>query len=237
MIEKGQHITPAIPHLRRGIAQPLCVILKMKKLLIILSVISLLTNCADSINESKIDAKSKFEVNTQPIKKEDSVNTPDIALDSSMTIEEAAKKILAGENYYRWNDSYLLSLIDSLNSNDKISRNYYFKVFNKIMDKSDGYVSEAIGVDALEYTSYHTKEFIEWSSALTIEQLDSWAYHVGIEIYLSSQSNEVEGDDMKNGENYADLLRQNCISCRTDQITRLNRFIKSTLQTVERVSK
>ena len=51
---------------------------------------------------------------------------PSYYLDSSMTMEVAAKRILAGGNFYRWNDTYLLSLIDSLNSKNKASSKYYF---------------------------------------------------------------------------------------------------------------
>ncbi|PIQ22737.1 MAG: hypothetical protein COW65_01415 [Cytophagales bacterium CG18_big_fil_WC_8_21_14_2_50_42_9] len=208
----------------------------MKKLLGILAITSLLASCTESGIEIKKKADFISEANSQQIEKENSAKTSDVALDSSMTMEEAAKKILSGENYNRWNDTYLLSLIDSLNSNNKESRKYYFKVFNKIMDKADGYVSEAIGTSALKYTSNHTIEFIEWSRELTEKQLDSWAYHVGVEISLSSQSNDLGGDDMEYGKSYANLLRQNCKTCSIDKTRRLEEFTTSTLQTVKRVS-
>ena len=212
----------------------------MRKYLLVFILLSFLISCADSGRESiKEDKDAEVVYKEKPAKEHlqgNSLIKQSSHLDSSMTMIEAAEKILVGENYNRWNDTYLLSLIDSLNSINKTKRKYYFKVFNKIMEKADGYVSEAIGMSALKYTSNHTQEFINWSKELKPVQFDSWAYHVGVEISLSNVSNGEEVEDLEKGMSYAKLLRENCKTCDKVEKKRLENFIAAILQTVERVS-
>lgn len=52
-------------------------------------------------------------------------------------------------------------LMDSLHSDNKEARDFYFNVFEKIVKKSDGALSEVIGAYAQEYIENYPKEFFQ----------------------------------------------------------------------------
>jgi hypothetical protein len=86
------------------------------------------------------------------------------------------------------------------------------------MEKSDGALAEAIGLPALTYVENHTKEFIELSSSLNEDQFETWANHIGVEIFLSSEENP-----LKEAEDYYSKLKTNCKDCSSKQKERLEK--------------
>ena len=110
-------------------------------------------------------------------------------------------------------------VMDSLESKRLEDRKFYFNVFLNIKKKADGALGEAIGSPAFSYTKNHTKEFLEFSSELTKEEFESWAYDVGVEIFLSSN-----GDPTKDAQDYFKKLKSNCLNCTVEEKELLERF-------------
>jgi hypothetical protein len=112
-------------------------------------------------------------------------------------------------------------MLDSLSSDSKQSRQFYFKVFNKIMNKADGEVAESIGGYALTYVQNYPQEFLDNSRAFSKNQLEAWAGNIGIELYLSSN----ESDNVKEAfDQMVVLFNDNCKGCNSSQRNRLKDF-------------
>jgi len=109
--------------------------------------------------------------------------------------------------------------MDSLSSKNANTRNYYFPVFLKILDKSDGALGEAIGQYAMTYIEKYPKEFAEKSKSITNEQFKSWAYHTGYELYFTYATD-------KKAKRWISSMIKNCSNCDTTQLKRLEEFNK-----------
>lgn len=78
-------------------------------------------------------------------------------------------------------------LMDSLNSDNKEARDFYFHVFEKIVKKSDGALSEVVGAYAQQYIENYPAEFFQKynccdSSSQCCDELINIANHVTYEI-------------------------------------------------------
>ena len=123
----------------------------------------------------------------------------------------------------------IYKMLDSLSSDLKPTRQFYFGVFNKIMNKADGEVAESIGGYALTYVQNYPKEFLENSRTLSKNQFEAWASNIGIELYLSSS----ESDNVK--ETYDQmvvLFNDNCKDCIGYFRSRLKEFTNLIWQTI-----
>lgn len=118
-------------------------------------------------------------------------------------------------------------LLDSLSAQKRKSRDFYFKVFNKIMDRSGGAMSDAIGDYALSYVESYPGEFLENSKSFSANRLETWASHIGIELFLSS------GDPKDVYEKTTQLFHANCKGCDAAALARLNEFNKLIWTTIE----
>jgi hypothetical protein len=115
----------------------------------------------------------------------------------------------------------ICNMLDSLSSDLKASRQFYFRVFNKVMNKADGEVAESIGGYALTYVQNYPKEFLENSQSFSRNQLEAWAGNIGIELYLSSH----EGDNVKEAfDQMVVLFNDNCKGCNNSHKNRLKEF-------------
>jgi hypothetical protein len=124
----------------------------------------------------------------------------------------------------------IYNMLDSLSSDIKSSRQFYFKAFNKIMNKADGEVAESIGGYALTYVQNYPKEFIENSQSFSRNQLEAWAGNIGIELYLSSS----ESDNVKEAfDQMVVLFTDNCKGCNSAQKNRLKEFNNLVWRTIK----
>lgn len=104
--------------------------------------------------------------------------------DSTKSIKEVGIEILGGAPIFGNNEKYLFQLMDSLIVKNSNERAFYFKVFKKIVEKSDGYVSEAIGLYALKYLENYPNEFF----SLSDEEIKSFMGYIAYEVRLSENN-------------------------------------------------
>lgn len=160
-----------------------------------------------------------------------SVNDYDISKDSTFkpainkpvarqekSLRHIGELVLKDSVQYLADEVTAFMLLDSLLAKSKISRDFYFKVFNKIMERSGGMLDDAVGDYALTYVENYPKDFLDNSKDFNEDKLASWAGNIGIELFLSSQ-NQKEAFEKSTG-----LSKTNCKSCDQQQLARLDSF-------------
>ena len=109
--------------------------------------------------------------------------------------------------------------MDSINSSNVDSRNFYFPVFLKIVDKADGALAESVGEPLQIYVEKFPNEFIERANNLSDEQLQSLASYIGFELYD-------DYDTEKGDYDWRDKILKKCSDCNSIQLDKLKQFIK-----------
>jgi hypothetical protein len=90
-------------------------------------------------------------------------------------------------------DSKMLSITDSLFTQNQKTDLFYFIVFTKSMNGADGFYSEALGQSALKFLRSKTETFADYfniAPKLDVTDLDNWASCVYSEIMISRESEE-----------------------------------------------
>lgn len=123
----------------------------------------------------------------------------------------------------------IFSMLDSLTSTSKQTRQFYLPVFSKIMNTADGELAEAVGGYALTFVQNYPKEFVEASGTFSKNQLDAWASNIGIEIFLASDQNENVKEAF---EQIVIVFNDNCKDCNTAQKNKLKQFTNLVWRTV-----
>jgi len=109
--------------------------------------------------------------------------------------------------------------MDSLSAENAPTRAFYFPVFNKIVRKSDGALSEVVGQYIMKYIEAFPKEFADKYKSLHEDALKSWASYVAYELnFLYGTPEQAEGW-------MADIISK-CTNCDKDQKNRLQKFNK-----------
>lgn len=114
------------------------------------------------------------------------------ALDNS-TIDSYYKDIYQTEKLIFTTDNKMLSITDSLFTNTPETELFYFIVFTKSMNGSDGFYSESIGVSSFNFITQRTEQFAEFfyiTPKLNEKDLDNWAEYIYNEIQISSENQE-----------------------------------------------
>ena len=100
--------------------------------------------------------------------------------------------------------------MDSINSKNKETRDYFFPVFRKIVDKSDGALAEVVGSYVLEYVKNYPKELADRfkcysTSGLCRYEFKRLASYAGEETMMRNERQK-EYDDLVNQmtKNYKD---------------------------------
>ncbi len=114
--------------------------------------------------------------------------------------------------------------MDSISSINKQTRDFFFPVFLKIISKSDGALSEAVGSYVMKYVENHTKEFTERSKSITDSSFKSMAYFAAYEVGYEYEESP---------EKWTNLILNKCKKCDSTQLSRLKLFTKIVLETVE----
>ena len=144
----------------------------------------------------------------------------------SLPAETIGQMILDGKLIPSDNE-YTFRMMDSLQTVHGSKRKFYFGVFNKIMDRADGALGEAVGDYALTYVEQNPKLFIGFISAYPSERFETWASHIGIELFLSSN------DSKSSYDKFSQSFITNCKNCNTATINKLKRFNKLVWQTMK----
>lgn len=109
------------------------------------------------------------------------------------TIDEYYKEIFRHNKLFPADDRKMLSITEKLFTNDPDKDLFFFIVFTKSMNGSDGFNSEAIGLSAFRFVTEKTIEFVDYFSNapnLNEQDMDSWAEYVYGEIQISREDEE-----------------------------------------------
>lgn len=209
---------------------------------------AMLASCGNSSSvkvSGKKDSASSAATNTPP---STTVPTPgDYELETDTVAEKPSRpaprniralpvkkvgELILSDSIKAINDEVVsFMLLDSLSAESRRSRDFYFKVFNKIMDHSGGALSDAIGDYALSYVESYPNEFLANSRNFSGNRLETWASHIGIELFLSS------GDVKDIYDKTTQSFQTNCKGCDAATLARLNDFNKLIWTTIEQNKK
>jgi hypothetical protein len=127
-------------------------------------------------------------------------------------------------------DNYItFKCMDSLTSKQKKTRDYYFPIFIKIVDKADGALAEVVGSHALSYTKKYPKELADrYKCCSTTEEcckeLEGFSSYVGTEIMMADDHKK-EYNNLKNEmtKNYKDWKTNKTLKVLIDKIDEIRR--------------
>lgn len=111
------------------------------------------------------------------------------------SIDHYYKEVYQKEKLILTDDIKMLSITDSLFTTDSETDLFYFIVFTKSMNGSDGFYSEALGLSAFKYVTEKTEWFADYfniSPKLTDKDMDNWAYSIYGEIQITKGNNELK---------------------------------------------
>lgn len=111
------------------------------------------------------------------------------------TIDNYFKDVYHQEKLIPADDNKMLSITDSLFTTDEKTDLFYFIVFTKSMNGSDGFYSEALGISAFNFVSKNTEWFADYfniAPKLTNKDMDNWANYVYGEIQISREGEELK---------------------------------------------
>ena len=160
-------------------------------------------NSSDSVKTVKIDSFyiDESEINSSEWKEYKSDSTVSkspmqVELDNALgneSIDKYYKEAYQQEKLISADDNKMLSITDSLFTNDTETDLFYFIVFTKSMNGSDGFYSEALGLSTFDFVTKKTEWFADYfniAPKLTDQDMDNWAYYVYGEIQISRESEE-----------------------------------------------
>ena len=108
-------------------------------------------------------------------------------------VDQYFKDIVTQEKLIHADDNKMLSVPENISSANPDKHFFYFMVFTKSMNGSDGFYSEAIGLAAYEYVTTNTEQFAEYfnnAPNLTDKDMDNWAKYIYSEIQISASDSE-----------------------------------------------
>jgi hypothetical protein len=191
-----------------------------------------LASCGDTLTTTEVSTDSTSNIvdrdplpgnsltdSTQP-------NTTRYSLEQ-LPMREVAELILK-DSIRPTSSPIIYKMLDSLSSDSKLTRQYYFKVFNKIMNKADGEIAESIGGYALTYVQNYPKEFLDNTKGFSKNSIEAWASNIGIELFLVSNENVKAAYDQ-----VVVLFNDNCKDCNAYYKGRLKEFNAMILQTIQ----
>ncbi|UKJ05806.1 hypothetical protein [Solitalea lacus] len=140
------------------------------------------------------------------------------------TIDNYYKEIYRQEKLIIRDDNKMLSITKNLFTKDNNKDLFYFIVFTKSMNGSDGFYSEAVGLSAFEFVTNYTEQFADYFNVapkLTDHDMDNWANYIYGEIQISREKQENQA--IKELENQ---LLENVKLSRPEYKVVIERFIK-----------
>lgn len=140
------------------------------------------------------------------------------------TIDNYYKEIYRQEKLIKADDNKMLSVTENLFTSDTDKDLFYFIVFTKSMNGSDGYYSEAIGLSAFEFVTEKTEQFADYfniAPKLNNQDMDNWAQYVYGEIHISR-----ENEEKKAVNELESLLLENIKGARKEFEVVIKRFIE-----------
>jgi len=106
--------------------------------------------------------------------------------------------------------------LDSLSSNNKDTRDYYFIVLNKVLDNIEVVLHQQMGIHLLKNIDKFKGEFLDRLSNMNKEQIKFYAQ--GIQCYLSERKDK--------GEKWVENIKLLKNNANSEQMTKLKLFLK-----------
>ncbi len=179
------------------------------------------TQMRDNIVETaKIDTITK-------VQSDQTVSPSQLELSKALAdpaIDNYYKEIYRQEKLISADDDKMLSITEKLFTNDPGKDLFFFIVFTKSMNGSDGFYAEAVGLSAFEFVTKKTERFAVYfniTPKLNEQDMDNWAQIVYGEIQISRENEEKKA--VKELEN---LLLTNIKGARKEYETVIKRFIE-----------
>lgn len=108
-------------------------------------------------------------------------------------ISKAAKDYYAGK-FKATDNSKTFSIIDSLKTKNDIARPFYIFLVSKIIDKSDGSLSEAVGISCKDFIESHPDNLIDFlfseNKIVDPRFIDNWAKQIAGEFMIDCEGTE-----------------------------------------------
>ena len=149
---------------------------------------------------------------------------------ADLTIDGYYKEIYRQEKLISADDNKMLSITENLFTKDSDKDLFFFIVFTKSMNGSDGFYSEAVGLSAFEFVTKKTEWFADYfniSPKLNDQDMDNWARFVYGEIQISRENEEKKA--VKELENQ---LLENIKGTRKEYEVVIKRFIEKIKSTM-----
>jgi hypothetical protein len=127
---------------------------------------------------------------------------------------EFANKVLMGLAKVS-DDNPTFACMDSLVSNNVKTRDFYWQVFQVILKKSDGALSESVGSYLITYLQKYPKEFAKRYSKLNNERQSKCVHFAAYEYYFSEES-----------EKKIVTIKQSCENCNSKEKSIMEKFLK-----------
>ena len=168
----------------------------MKKLLRILILVKFVFISCNEKNGKKTENK-KVIVEKQLIKKEiEIIKTKAKIVETETQINKTqtrkyGKLILENKIYPSDNDE-TFECIKQLFTKDKNDLEFYFKVFRIIVQKSDGALSEVMGIEIMKFMEFNPDYFIEQYSKFEFDEKNRFIGHIAYEFYFSEPEHNAE---------------------------------------------
>jgi uncharacterized protein YcfL len=161
----------------------------MKKLLKILFLVQFVLISCNNKSEKKAD-KEKVIVEKSLTKEEIKTIKTESKIDTTK-IRKYAESILENEIYPSDNDE-TFECIKQIYTKDKNDLEFYFKVFRIIIEKSDGALSEAIGIEIMNFIKYNPDFFIEQYAEFKLEEKRKFIGFMAYEFYFAEPEHNEE---------------------------------------------
>jgi hypothetical protein len=145
-------------------------------------------------------------------------------------IDKYYKEIYLQEKLIPADDNKMLSITKELFTKDPGKDLFFFIVFTKSMNGSDGFYSEAVGLSAFEFVTKKTEWFADYFNIepkLNGQDMDNWAQYVSFEIQISR-----ENEEKKAVKELESLLLENIKGERKEYEVVIRRFIKKLKSTM-----
>jgi hypothetical protein len=170
----------------------------MKKLLQIIFLVQFIFISCNKKSERKSD-NEKVNFEKHLTKEEVIIVKPKSQIDTT-AIRKYAELILKDEINPSDNDE-TFECIKQIFTNDKNNLEFYFKVFRVIVEKSDGALSEVIGLEIMNFIKYNPDFFIEQYSKFTLEEQQKFVGFIASEFYFTEPEHNSEIDKYFNEVN------------------------------------
>ena len=105
-------------------------------------------------------------------------------------------------------DDITFGFLDSLLTNNKETRPFYFFVFNQILKIADGALAEGIAFKCLNYITKYPCEFIYYSQNDTLVNLDIWIASIRFTQYNDEFINKIDKVEIDLKEINSDCLEK-----------------------------